>query len=318
MWIGNKRHTYNTTIKLVIGLVLMVSMTYCTDTRKPKKIIPALSADSLATLSIPYQINQPDEIIPLPHFLEEISGLGFYSDDEIACVQDEEGIVVFYHLKQKNISDKIPFGDLGDYEGIESVNGIIYVLRNDGTLFQIQNIGTSKQETKKLKTKLNASYDTEGLTYDPEHERLLIACKAKAGEGSYFQNKKGVYAYDLKLQKFQKEPVFTIRKEDLYFFIHQHDLMDLAFYADDEMPFQPSGIAIHPATGHYYILSAENRMLLVLDQEYHIAFLTKLDKSIFPKPEGITFDSNGDLFISSEAGKGTQAIIARFSMLDSL
>ena len=101
MWIGNKRHTYNTTIKFVIGLVLMVSMTYCTDTRKPKKIIPALSADSLATLSIPYQINQPEEIIPLPHFLEEISGLGFYSDDEIACVQDEEGLVVFYHLKRR-------------------------------------------------------------------------------------------------------------------------------------------------------------------------------------------------------------------------
>ena len=259
------------------SLLLMISSS-CTQKTTDKTDSEPINIveDTVSNLiTIPYQVNQPDETIELPLYLDEISGLGFYSDKEIACVQDEEGIVVFYDVQQKEISDKIPFGEDGDYEGIEAVNGIIYVLRNDGTLFRIENIGTTQQRTKKLKTKLDITYDTEGLTYNPTTEQLLIACKGKGGEGTKYQNKKSVYTYDLKTEKFNKIPKFTIPREELYFFIQQHDLVNLAFYPNEPMPFQPSAIAIHPPTGYYYILSAENRMLLVLNEQEEIIYLTQ-------------------------------------------
>ena len=137
---------------------------------------------------------------------------------------------------------------------------------------------------------------------------MLIACKGKAGEGSYFYNKKAIYAYDLTSQKFQKEPIFTIRKEDLYFFIHQHDLMDLAFYADDEMPFQPSGIAVHPITQNIYVIGSVGKLLLVLAPNGELLAVNRLKRQIFPQPEGICFAPDGTLFISTEGKIGSGKI----------
>ena len=72
-----------------------------------------------------------------------------------------------------------------------------------------------------------------------------------------------------------------------------------------------SSVAVHPATGHYYLLSAVDRLLLVVDRSARLVALEQLDAGLLPKPEGITFLPNGDLVLSSE-GKGSAPVIARY------
>ncbi|MEL6720372.1 MAG: SdiA-regulated domain-containing protein, partial [Bacteroidota bacterium] len=70
--------------------------------------------------------------------------------------------------------------------------------------------------------------------------------------------------------------------------------------------FAPSAIAIHPITKDWYILSSVGKLLVVLDQEGNIQNVEKLSARLMKQPEGLCFDTNGDLFITSEGdgGKG--------------
>lgn len=45
---------------------------------------------------IPYNLNEPSSVITLPQTLHEVSGLTDFSNTEIACVQDEKGIIFIY------------------------------------------------------------------------------------------------------------------------------------------------------------------------------------------------------------------------------
>ena len=65
-------------------------------------------------------------------------------------------------------------------------------------------------------------------------------------------------------------------------------------------PINPSGIAIHPLTGDMYITDGRNPKLLIADAGGKIKKLYQLDAKEFAQPEGISFNSGGDLFIANE------------------
>ena len=81
--------------------------------------------------------------------------------------------------------------------------------------------------------------------------------------------------------------------------------------AKKDIIIQPSAIAVHPITKNYYILSAISNSLVVMDRNNEIKHVKRLSKKKFEQPEGLTFTSNGDLFISSE-GQKKKARIYKF------
>ena len=70
-----------------------------------------------------------------------------------------------------------------------------------------------------------------------------------------------------------------------------------------EIIIQPSAIAVHPITKHYYILSAMSNSLVVVNRQNKIMHIKRLSRKRFEQPEGLTFSTNGDLFIASEGLK---------------
>jgi uncharacterized protein YjiK len=75
--------------------------------------------------------------------------------------------------------------------------------------------------------------------------------------------------------------------------------------------FSPSGIAIHPNTELVYILSSVGKLLVILTPNGSIHHIEKLNKEIHKQPEGICFEKDGTLWISTE-GKGGTAKIFEF------
>jgi len=71
-----------------------------------------------------------------------------------------------------------------------------------------------------------------------------------------------------------------------------------------KIKFHPSCLSRNPVTGEWYIISAVNRILIVLDEQWRIRNHYPLDAATFKQPEGITFDAAGDLFISNEGQEG--------------
>lgn len=225
----------------------------------------------------------------LPKQLTEISGLSYIDDQRFACVQDELGTIFIYNTATSSLEKEIPFGGMGDYEGLAVVGENVWVLRADGKLFEVSNINAPKPIVKEHNTHLTIKQDSEGLCYDKKNNRLLVAIKGTELESEDY---KGIYGFDLASKKMDQQPVFKI------------DLLNEIFESNGgkkkKGTINPSGIAIHPLNGDMYITDGRNARLLITDAAGIIKKLYQLNNNEFSQPEGIAFNSAGDLFIANE------------------
>lgn len=241
----------------------------------------------------------------LPSELDEISGMAWLDGDRIAAVQDEEGIIYIYNLKNKKIDKEIAFGKPGDYEGITTNKEDAYVLRSDGTIFEISNFEQSTRTVKTFKTPFSDKNNMETIAIDIQANTLLLIPKDRDLESDTY---KGIYGFSLRTKKFQNDPLFKI------------DLGNpvLKKYRENNRykTFRPSDMAMHPKTNEMYILDGAKPKLLILDTNGTIKKIYRLDKKLFPQPEGITFSPDGRLFISSEAKKNGNGSITELKLKD--
>lgn len=269
---------------------------------------------------LPYQLDEPNEVFKLPGRLEEISGLTIANNGQsLIAIQDEDGEVFFINKKTGEVERAFKFWKDGDYEGVETVGNTIYVVKSTGTIYKITEKEEGEPDVVKYNTFLDGANDVEGLAYDPEANQLLLACKAKAGEDSEFELTKAIYAFDLTHFELLPAPRYCIKLEDVNEYLNTDPLIRKLeklneFFApgDSEFGFSPSALAVHPKSGDIYILSSVGKILMIISKEGRIEHIEKLKKSIHEQPEGICFDTEGNLFISNE-GKGSKGRIYRFN-----
>ena len=230
----------------------------------------------------------------LPQELNEVSGIAFIGDNRFACVQDEEGFIFIYNTSDRKIESKISFAGAGDYEGITLVGNTAYVVRADGMLYEIVNYQSAKPTITNYKTALSVKNNIEGLTFDKENNRLLLAVK---DEDLVSGDQKGVYAFDLATKKLNNQPVYAVSTS--------HKLLS---GKKKNKAVRPSAIGIEPVKENIYIIDGPQSRLLMLDKTGQLVEVKELGKE-FAKPEGITFDPSGRMFISNEIGKKTAANI---------
>jgi uncharacterized protein YjiK len=283
-------------------------------------IFVALSAILLAAsgCSVPrakkrggyYDLDHPDMVITLPDTLREISGLTRIDDRTVGCIQDENGIVFIYDIGKRRIKEQIAFGPDGDYEGLACVENDMYVLRSDGRLFLIKNYGSAARSIASIDSRIPAE-NNEGLCYDEDHGRLLVASKVADSKNS--KSFRMVRAFDIASGKTADEPVFSIDVRTLKRFARDKNL-DLPYKvkkntAEPVIRFKPSAIAIQPQTHQVFLLSAADHLLFILDPQGGLIDMFLLDKELFNKAEGIIFLSDGTLLISNEGEEGMPTIL---------
>jgi len=262
-----------------------------------------------------YNLKTPDAAIVMPDVLHEISGITFLDSNTLVCVQDENGIIFFYDLTKKGVISRKDFSGKGDYEGIARVEDTIYVLRSDGTLFEIADFKSDNSTVTSFDTDI-PSKDNEGLCFDKESNRLLIACKEKTGKGDLSKNNRYIFGFDLSSKKLTGEPVFTFDVDRLKEYAKANNIelplknAKKGLAVEPDLKFHASGIAVHPLTNKLFLLSADDFMLFIFDMSGNVGHMIRLNRALLPQPEGITFLGNGDMLISSEgAGRGPSGLI---------
>jgi hypothetical protein len=241
------------------------------------------------------------EIWELPDELVEISANVLIDDKRMACIQDNLGIIYIYNLENKSVERKINFAGKGDYEGLAVVNKTFYVLRSDGFIYEVQEGKGSARSVKTYDLPLTAIHDTESLFFDKTKNRLLVGVKERDLTAS---DTKGVYSFDLGTNKMNEIAVMQIGNGKTENRKGKKGVGKI----------KPSDLAIHPTSGEVYILNGPSSELLIAKPGGEITKTIQLDKTVFPQPEGLCFNTSGELYISSEGGKKAKGIIAVYKL----
>lgn len=249
-------------------------------------------ADPPADLPIPYRLAAPSRVVELGDELREISGLTILPDGLLGAVQDEAGVLYRLDPATGAVRSREAFQARGDFEGVEAVGGDVWALQSNGDLYRLR--GT---DVDVFETDLAARNDAEGLAYDAARGRLLIACKENPGRG--LGDVRAVYAFDLRTNRLDPTPVFTLDRTRL----------------DANEPFKPSAIAVRPGSGDVYILSSVRKALVVLAPDGTVRAVVALPEALYAQPEGIAFAADGTLLISNEGPDGP-ATLLRFDPTD--
>ncbi|MBU2046808.1 MAG: SdiA-regulated domain-containing protein, partial [Bacteroidetes bacterium] len=78
---------------------------------------------------------------------------------------------------------------------------------------------------------------------------------------------------------------------------------------------KPSAMAYHPLSGNLYVLSSINHIIVVLDQQGKFLKVIPFIGKEFRQPEGISFNSKGELYVSNE-GRNVIGNIIKIKELD--
>lgn len=266
------------------------------------------SADPIC---LPYSLNNPDDITLLPSRLKEISGICHYGQHQVACIQDEKGIIFLYDYKKDKLRESIHFSKDCDYEAITNVGDTLYILCSKGELFKVWNLENTKPDLEIFQTPLTRENNCEGLCFDDKNQRLLIACKGRP-LNNQLSSLREVYAFDLRKKVMLMKPVFSIDPEQVKKVLdHEGQSVDLVKETGEVLPFDfaPSEINLDPVNGNVYLLSSVGKSFVTLDATGNIICAIRLDRKIYRQPEGMTFRPNGDMLISDEGKDGRAALV---------
>ncbi len=267
---------------------------------------------------LPYDLNKPSGVYELPSELNEISGIDFIDDQRLACIQDEAGDIFVFNLQSKKIERTINFEKDNDYEDIEIVGDDAYILESDGDIHIVKNyLDDEKRQIDKEENALETENNCEGLCYQETTNSLLIACKGRAGldKDRDLEGYRAVYRFSLDERQIFEAPVMLVKINDLLDYSNLNIFARLSyklassFDPNGDIRFQPSAIDIHPKTGYIYITSFVGSVLSVYDENAHLVAAERLDRLIFLQPEGLTFDRNGNMYISNESNGGKANIL---------
>ncbi|RYY95882.1 MAG: hypothetical protein EOO11_14865 [Chitinophagaceae bacterium] len=229
----------------------------------------------------------------MPGELKEVSANVWAGNGLMGLVEDNHGIIYLYNLASRSVERRIEFSANGDYEGLTLVGSTWYVLRSDGTVFEVTERGNDKPEVKSYKGPFGDAPDCESLTYDAANKRLLVGVKERDPNDPV---RKGVYTFNLSNKTFGAAAYYIAAGAE------GTEIADKGKKKKRGTDLRPSDIALAP-NGGLYVLNGPEAELLLTDESGNVERVIALDKSIFPQPEGICFSPSGDLYISSEAGR---------------
>jgi hypothetical protein len=230
----------------------------------------------------------------LPKRISEASGLAISDDGRLFCHDDESAIVYQLDYQKGKIVKEFSLGSgflKGDFEGIAIKKDTIYMVESNGNIFAFrEGESNSRVKFQLYRTPLNHRNDVEGLEYDPETDCLLLACKGEAGKG--LGDYKAVYPFSLKSHKLLKKPRFLI------------PLADVARNSRKGQ-FNPSGIARHPKSGTFFIITADGESIIELSKDGQVLAQQEISKRANSQPEGIAFAPDLSMILCNDGQGGT-------------
>ena len=287
---------------LVALLCAMPFVAACDDTPKAKaaelqKLAETRKKELAARIAA--AAANPDTALPIamwimPPQLREISGLAPTSRGTVLTHDDNSGRVSEIDPKTGILVKS--FSLLGnqkeDFEAIAIAGNDIYLMASDGKLFRFRE-GADGQQVSFIMfdTGLEKQCEFEGLAYEADSSRLVMACKRELDK----QAPKEVVLYRMPFPL--NRATFTALKVPL------KDVVGSNAWTK----FRPSDITIDPVTKNYVIVSSQEKALLVMTPDGDVVRSQPLPGD-HQQAEGVAITNDSILVISDEANVKPAAI----------
>lgn len=263
-----------------------------------------------AASGVMYRWDNPARVYTLPLTLTEISGISWMGSNRLACIQDEHSMVYVYDTAKQRITGSLGKAIPGDFEGIALRGSEIFILRSDGLILHMDTSGSGTWTERDSGT---AFKEAEALCYDPVTDRLILVPKS-VGSIKEERHLVSMHSLDPLSLKADPRPFLTIDTREITRLLSQDKSQKklkkaLNIKKDSRWYFRASAVAVHPESGHFYLLSAIQRVWVEVDREGRPLNAGWLDKKIFPQAEGMTFDGTGRLFVATESQKEPARIL---------
>ena len=287
---------------LIVGLLFHYS---CNDKPEAKK---EEEPKPVSLSSTEYDLLKPRKSWTLSDSLAEISGIAFKKNETLLAIEDLRPVLYELNLQDSVgvIANQIQFRETDkekfDFEDLAVIGDTAYALWSHGAIFKIvkQKKGATSE---RMKTWLKKENNTEGLAYDPVSGNLLVACKDDAGLEGVKKSTRAVYEFDIRADSLKPDPFMLINKSDF------------ENVAGEKIDFYPAAIAVHPVSHDIFIISTKDtKCIAQFTHDGKLKAFDYLEKEMLPQPEGICFDSKGNLYISTQARHGKPAYIYEFAM----
>ncbi|HEX9607372.1 MAG TPA: SdiA-regulated domain-containing protein [Gemmatimonadaceae bacterium] len=287
---------------LVLLLCAMPCVAACRDTPKARAAelqkIAAARKQELALRMAATDANS-DKAMPLamwimPAQLREISGLALTSRGTVLTHDDNSGRVSEIDPKTGILLKAFSLvgNQKEDFEAIAIAGNDIYLMASDGKLFRFRE-GADGQQVQFLlfDTGLRRQCEFEGLAYETDSTRLLMACKRLLDK----QAPKDVVIYRMPLPL--NRATFTVLRVPLQQVVGSNKWKN----------FRPSDITIDPFTRNYVIIASHEKGLLVLTPDGDVVRSEPLPGD-HQQAEGVAITKDSILMISDEANVKPAAI----------
>lgn len=273
-----------------------------------------IGASVLAQSTPEFDLSAPSRRSQLPAELKEISALTDISPTTVACLQDEAGIIFYVDHTTGAITARMPFAGPGDYEGLTRIGSELYALRSDGLIYRLKEVNGAMDLLDTFRVDV-PNRNLESLGYDERNKVLLIAAKDNLKGDEEQRDMRYIYGWDMQQGRQLPEPVLSLSVHNALAEAKalgvKVPMVEKKGHVRPRFKLRPSSIAVHPGDDNYWILSASDHALVVVDRAGKLKELYFLDPALYPQAEGITFLSTGDLLISSE-GKESDAVLLFF------
>jgi uncharacterized protein YjiK len=198
--------------------------------------------------------------------------------------------VLYLHDLEKDSSETYKFAGKGDYEEIVKTDSGLFVLDSKGDLHHLR---PPRYETQEYKFP-GKNIEFESLVWYDKENRLVLISKDQRKKRTDIS----AYSFDLRTKQFNEEPLFNISYKEIFLLLENYN-------ADCK----PSAAAISPINNKLYILASIGKVLLECTRQGKLIKIYKINPTHFPQPEGITFATNGDMYISNEGLEGKATIL---------
>lgn len=245
----------------------------------------------------PFDLTQVDHRIVLPFELIEVSGMTIHNDT-IWLIQDEMGVLFAINDNGK-ITRTLRFAGPGDFESLtQNADNLIATKSNAESYFLSK---SSLNLVRRTQWPVPKDCDIESSMI--LEDQLILASKGNCDDDEY-PGKDRLF-FSCSTTSDSCSIAWMLSKS----LVAEHlEVKDGYFrYLDQVIEFKkpkPSGMAKDPLSEHIYILCDSGKMLIIMNKIGAIIHIIALNSDMFRKPEGISFDPKGNLFISNEGVNG--------------